>query len=216
MQTPFKMNELKKKDIAYNTIKENLLKGFYKETESLSEGYLVKTLNMSRTPIREALQKIQNENLIEISPNRGISIHVLTLKEINDLINLRTAIECYSLDLIFEKISNKEIKEMKNNLNEQIKTHKQRDTLNFTNLDIDFHESFLQLTKNTLFIENMKNIRERTLLHANNIFDQYPERVSLSIDEHFHIIEKIEEKKKDEAIKLLKEHLLNGKERMIY
>lgn len=90
-------NEKYLNSIVYNQIKEMIIRGQI-DGPSISENELGKQLGVSRTPIREALQKLQYEKFLQILPKRGIYIREVTIKEASDLMDVRLAIEIYSMN----------------------------------------------------------------------------------------------------------------------
>lgn len=90
-------------EIAYEKIREKILLGFYEPGQTLTENQLVQEFGMSRTPIRQALHMLTNENLLKNNPHKGVVIKQMTAKEIQDLFEFRCALEKYVVEQLFEQ-----------------------------------------------------------------------------------------------------------------
>lgn len=83
---------------AYNLLKEKVILCKYAPGSQLNEEFLQKELGMSRTPIRDALSRLEQEGLIAIRPKKGITVAQLSIKELNMIFELRQLLECYALE----------------------------------------------------------------------------------------------------------------------
>ena len=82
---------------AYEYLKDKVVSGKLDKDQVYSESYFAKELKMSRTPVREALQRLVQEGYIDVLPSRGFVIHPLTESDIVAMYQIRTAIECFCL-----------------------------------------------------------------------------------------------------------------------
>ena len=94
---------------AYCSIKESIMKNEFKPGDCLSENALAQALGMSRTPIREAIKVLSSEGLIEIHNGVGAFIKHITVKEIHDIFEVRSALECIAVDSALARITNEEL-----------------------------------------------------------------------------------------------------------
>lgn len=94
---------------AYYSIKESIMKNEFKPGDCLSENALAQALGMSRTPIREAIKVLSSEGLIEIHNGVGAFIKHITLKEIHDIFEVRSALECIAVDSALARITKEEL-----------------------------------------------------------------------------------------------------------
>ncbi|WP_126424773.1 GntR family transcriptional regulator [Brevibacillus marinus] len=199
------------KDIAYRKIKEKIMRGDFLDSNSTSENQLVEELQMSRTPIREALQRLQHEGLIKIISNQGIVIQELSIKETNDLFDMRIAIETYSLKKNVGFISQHDFKQLDDIIARQKQACAERDVFSFIQLDGEFHQYLLELGGNSLFIQMMSNIRDRLYFDANRLHKRYPDSIARLIEEHVKITEALKKGDYELAVQELEQHLQNGK-----
>jgi DNA-binding GntR family transcriptional regulator len=94
---------------AYNTIRKLLVEFKLKPDERLNEVQLSRSLGVSRTPIREALNRLASEGFVTLTPNRGFFVRSLSTEGLIDLYELRSIIECASFRLMCERADDSEI-----------------------------------------------------------------------------------------------------------
>ncbi|MFC4409968.1 GntR family transcriptional regulator [Chungangia koreensis] len=199
------------KEIAYEKIKKLLIMGEL-EGRVISENELVDTLQMSRTPIREALQRLQNEEFLEIIPKRGVYIKEITLKEASDLMHVRVAIEVYSMERIAELLTDRHIADLKANVELQKDAVERLDVYEFLKLDLEYHESFLKIYDNHHFVRTLNNISDRLIQHGMKVFNRETFRLKKSIQEHEEINALLVQKDFNGAVKALERHVLGGRD----
>lgn len=198
------------RDVAYTRIKEALLKGDL--SGSVSENELVGILDMSRTPIREALQRLKNENFIEIYPNRGIFIKEVTIKETNDLMDLRLAIEVFSITRIEDLFTDADLEFLEKNVEDQKVARSEGDVYRFLKLDQEYHKRFLEIFGNDHFIKVLDDISDRLYLHGLKISKKRGIDNWQSINDHTKINKYLRERDFDKVKTLMEEHIIRGKE----
>ena len=93
------MNEyLPLRDVVFNTLRKAILKGELKPGERLMEIALAEKLGVSRTPVREAMRKLELEGLVVMIPRRGAQVANITEKDLNDVLEVRMALENLSIE----------------------------------------------------------------------------------------------------------------------
>lgn len=142
----------KKKDQAYEEIRKLILGSRSARELALSENTLAAELGMSRTPVREALQRLQMEGFVEIHPNRGVVIPGVSVKEVNETFALRMAVEEFVLREMASRMSEGNIAEMDLYLARQREAIKKNDVLEYLEHDKDFHVMFFRLYGNSLIL----------------------------------------------------------------
>lgn len=116
MEPNFKvnMNEyLPLRDVVFNTLRQAILRGELKPGERLMEIQLANKLGVSRTPIREAIRKLELEGLVLMILRKGAEVAEITEKNMRDVLEVRKALEELAVQLACEKITDEEIEEMK-------------------------------------------------------------------------------------------------------
>lgn len=109
------MNEyLPLRDVVFNTLRKAILRGELKPGERLMEIQLANKLGVSRTPIREAIRKLELEGLVLMIPRKGAEVAQITEKNMQDVLEVRKALEELSVQLACERITPEQVEEMRN------------------------------------------------------------------------------------------------------
>jgi DNA-binding GntR family transcriptional regulator len=174
----------------------------------LDERQLSEELGVSRTPIREALCRLENEGFVRTVPRRGAFIARKSKKEIVEMITVWAALESMAARLITEQATDKEIAGLRDLFatfrDDKVQAHIDE----YSETNISFHQALFRLSKCDLLMrmtENLflhiRSIRMRTISENN--------RASRSIIDHMHIIEALEARDTELAERLAKEHTLD-------
>ncbi len=179
---------------------------------TVSEQELVKKLGMSRTPIREALQRLQNDDkFLEISPKRGIYIREITISEVRDLMDIRLAIELYSMNHISDLFTDEHLSILEEHVKYQEEMEKKWDIYEFLKSDLEYHEALLNVFGNEEFIKVLNNISDRLLRNGMKVFTREKERIRKSFEAHKLINNYLRDKNFEAAAKAMEEHIIMGK-----
>lgn len=208
------MLKMRKKDIAYEKIKELILDREYMKNHNISENFLAEKLDMSRTPIREALQRLQVEGFIEIFPNRGIALRDVTVLEANEIFDLRMAIEEFVVKNVSPLLTDKHFREIDRNLSFQKQAIEKGDVTEYLQYDRDFHDCFLQIYSNSLIIFTAKRVQDRFFSVGVNVL-KGPGSVERSFRQHCEIVEALRKDDPKSAVEAMHLHLLTGKRNLM-
>ncbi len=164
---------------------------------------LTEELNISRTPLREALAQMEAQDLVTIMPQRGVKINALTVKQLRDIFEVLSALECITLDFVFKRITPKMIEQMEQ-INEKmasfIENGKNRQ---YHDADIQLHKVFLDLSDNNELTNTVGMLKLRVFGFAMGRYRDGFKRAI--VDEHRILIDLIRSGKKEAAITFLKE-----------
>ncbi len=133
----------------------------FKPGERINEGALARSLGVSRTPIREALNRLSIEGLLEVRAGRGFFCRGLNAKEIFDLYQLRAAIESAGLRLTVERIDTDSIRRLETFLRETGPDAGDRSTVELVQLDEEVHERLMEMSGNAEMLRVLKNVNDR-------------------------------------------------------
>ncbi len=147
--------------VAYDGIKELISDEEIEPGELLSENQLAEYFNMSRTPVREAIRRLQAEGLVEIRKGIGTFLKPLTAKDIKDIYEVRTAMELMACETSIYQITDEEIKQLRETL-EELKNRKQCGEeighMEFSQIDGQFHDLIIQRSNNKYIEPLMEQI----------------------------------------------------------
>ena len=190
----------------YDRIREDILNGVYKEHEELKEATLGKMMEVSRTPVREALRQLELEGLVEIIPNKGARVTGITKKDIEDIYQIRYLLEGLSARWATEHVTEELIDKMEETLYLTEFHAKKGNYLQVFELDSQFHElmyeaSGSKLLNNILsdFHMYVTRIRKTSLASGS--------RSKNSTEEHRAILEAIKERDADKAEECAHNHV---------
>lgn len=204
-----------KTQIAYISIKEKIFSGELKPLADISEEALQEELGISRTPIREALQMLENEKFVYIYPRKGMIVSGITPELINHIYEVRESIEPFVAKAVCEKIPEDWLLKMRRNFTDEppMATPEER-KIYFTNLDGELHHKIICTHDNT-FIHNIwNNVMDHTrriMIYTSTVNEKY----NVSIPEHIGIIDAFLERDAEQVERLVREHIMNARRNSI-
>jgi DNA-binding GntR family transcriptional regulator len=148
--------------LAYESIKRHILEGNLSHDARLTEETLSQQLGISKSPIREALNGLQNEGLIRIEPRRGAYLRRFSIKEVEDLYNLREALEVYAVSAV--QITPELIQELQRSVERTIRHLKSDDKVRHIEEDTRFHGVIAKATHNDELCRILENIQNQIWL----------------------------------------------------
>ena len=211
------MADVTLKEKAYQELRKLILEGQLIQGETLTERSLVEKLQMSRTPIRSAIERLEAGGLVTYTPNRGVSISEMSLEKVVDFFDFRLAIESYVVRrLTIQTISNSDKEWMERNLEEQKKCLEANDYSNFTVLDSEFHRKLALIYGNMEIIQVMERLQDKLFQTALRVLRKDHSRIQVSFNDHFHIYQCIIKGEPEEATREIVQHLEFGKRILLY
>ena len=211
MESNFKvnMNEyLPLRDVVFNTLRQAILRGELKPGERLMEIQLANKLGVSRTPIREAIRKLELEGLVLMIPRKGAEVAQITEKNMQDALEVRKALEELSVQLACERITPEQVEEMKMAAEDFRKVLKSGDVTKIAEADVKFHDIIFAATNNQRLITLLNNLREQMYRFRVEYLKQkecYPQL----LEEHDKLIALISGGEVEEACELMGCHIDN-------
>ena len=142
----------------YKKIKKKILSQVYPAGFHLKEVMLSKLFKTTRTPLREAICKLEKEGLVKIIPNKGAFVVKLSEKEIKDLFEVREALEVKAGLLSIERASKEQLFEIKHSLENREMLFKENKLKNYRVPQMDFHLSMIKLAKNSALVSCWKSL----------------------------------------------------------
>ena len=174
----------------YEYLRNELTEGALEPGMFISMGQLMKRLDMSRTPLRDALLQLQFEGFVTFLPQRGIRINQLNKKDIEDIYEMIGGLESRALLSVFPRIGPAEIQRMKDT-NRAMHAHlTSRSITKYWQLNTDFHHVYLDLSTNTPLVKHLNTLRRRLLEFSKR--DWNPQMRENNYEEHLTLVEIIE------------------------
>lgn len=202
------------RDVVFNTLRQAILTGELKPGERLMEIHLANRLGVSRTPIREAIRKLELEGLVTMIPRRGAEVAQITEKSMKDVLEVRRTLDALSAELACERISQEEEEALKKacqNFEEAVKT---KDTKAIAKADVAIHDIIAAATGNQRLIQLINNLAEQMYRYRFEYIKDASQHERI-IQEHRIIYESIINKDKEAAAETAKLHIDNQEKAVI-
>jgi DNA-binding GntR family transcriptional regulator len=199
------------KDRAYAEIKQRILRGDFPPSTFLSERQMASQLDMSKTPVRAALGRLELEGFVTISPQQGIIIRDLTVHEIADQYEIRAALETYVVRTLAGRLTPAQLERLRVNLDAQEANCASRDVQQCVALDAAFHNLFCEFLGNQEILRVMGQLREKIHRVIGRVFQLNADRITTSYQEHCGIADAVIRGDPALAARRIEEHLEWGK-----
>lgn len=156
------MNEyLPLRDVVFNTLRQAILTGELKPGERLMEIHLADRLGVSRTPIREAIRKLELEGLVVMIPRKGAQVARITEKNLKDVLEVRRALDMLAVRLACSRMDDEYKKQLREACDEFARVVKNNNTKDITEADVRFHDIINKATGNDRLIQLVNNLAEQ-------------------------------------------------------
>jgi len=197
---------------AYTDLKRLLVSGSLVPGSFQSERQLAKQLGMSNTPVRAALERLEAEGYIAISPQQGIVVRELSVHEIADQYEIRAALESYTVRTIAGNLTADQVARVRSNLRAQEALRGSGDLLRGVEMDAEFHTQFAEFLGNGEILRVVTQLREKMQRVVTQVFRLSPARVETGYEEHSAIAAAVIVGDGPHAAELIVRHLEMGKQ----
>jgi len=199
------------RDLIYMYIREEIISGRLPSHQRLLEEELANCLSVSRTPVREALRKLEVDGLIKYHRRRGMEVRQIDIKDIEEIYDLCAIIEGYAVRVIAEKNSKKDIERLQTLLSKMRQSINDGDEAQRFEFHTQWHEAIYVACKNKRAVSLLKKCNQYiSLFHLYSL--EEPTRVKHAWQEHEKILRAIEMQDGVLAETTAREHVLRGKE----
>ena len=203
------MNEyLPLRDVVFNTLRRAILRGELKPGERLMEIQLANKLGVSRTPIREAIRKLELEGLVLMIPRKGAEVAEITEKNLRDVLEVRGALEELAVQLACERMDKEKLKELHAAADHFREILDSDDITAIGEADEAFHDVIFAATDNTRLVQLLNNLREQMYRYRIEYLKKKECHPQL-LEEHAAIMKAIEEHDKEKATRITGQHINN-------
>ena len=202
------------RDVVFNTLRQAILTGELKPGERLMEIHLANRLGVSRTPIREAIRKLELEGLVTMIPRRGAEVAQITEKSMKDVLEVRRTLDALSAELACERITQEEEEALKKACQDFEDAVKTKDAKVIAKADVALHDIIAAATGNQRLIQLINNLAEQMYRYRFEYIKDASQHERI-IQEHRIIYESIINKNKEAASEMAKTHLDNQEKAVI-
>lgn len=200
--------------VVSDTLRQAIKDGVLKPGERIFELDLAAQLGVSRTPIRDAIKKLALEGFVVNIERRGTYVANISLKEISQVFEIRTALEELAAGLAAERITPEEIETLELMLVEISKYMESKDMDKIIEADVHFHDVLYKASRNNRLSDIIHNLREQTLRFRSISMNQ-PGRLSKTWEEHREMVEAISDHNAAHARKIARTHMEHSEQTLI-
>ena len=207
--TDSSMNQyLPLRDVVFISLRQAVLTGDLRPGERLMEIHLAERLGVSRTPIREAIRKLELEGLVVMIPRKGAHVASITEKHLQDVLEVRRALESLGTALACERITKTELIELNHACKEFEKSTKSLQLTEVAKADVAFHDIIIKASKNMRLMSLMNNLSEQMYRYRFEYLKDITNYNAL-VQEHQNIYEALTQQDAERAVELMKVHVDN-------
>ncbi len=201
------MNEyLPLRDVVFYTLRRAILKGELEPGERLMEVALANKMGVSRTPIREAIRKLELEGLVVMIPRRGAEVAKITEKDLKDVLEVRECLERFAICLACERITPEEIVRLKDACKDFEVSLTGTDLTVCAECDVKFHDIIFEATRNARLIQMLNNLREQMYRYRLEYIKDQESHAQL-IAEHDEIVMALSARDQAHAVAVMSDHI---------
>ena len=209
------MNEyLPLRDVVFNTLRRAIITGEFAPGERLMEISLANRLGVSRTPVREAIRKLEQEGLVIMIPRKGAQVAKITEKSLRDVIEIRCVLEEFAASLACERITEEGKEKLKEAHRQFVEAAQTNDIIDIVEKDEQFHDAIFQATCNDRLITIINNLREQFYRYRMEYVKDI-EQHSVLVTEHEQLLHAIFNQDSETAKQIMRTHLKNQQEGVI-
>jgi DNA-binding GntR family transcriptional regulator len=209
------MNEyLPLRDVVFETLRQAILRGELKPGERLMEIHLAQKLGVSRTPVREAIRKLELEGLVRMIPRKGAVVAEITITDLEDVLEVRMALEELAVKLACRKMTEQQLEELCRRSEAFRATLGGNDIGACARADMEFHEGIYAATGNGRLMQMLNNLREQMYRYRMEYLKDKRCHPSLE-QEHEELLEALRLRDEDLAVSVIGKHILGQKEHII-
>ena len=203
------MNEyLPLRDVVFNTLRDAILKGELEPGERLMEIQLAERLGVSRTPIREAIRKLELEGLVLMIPRKGAEVAKISEKSLRDVLEVRRSLEELAAELACQRMDAEALKDLEDAQKAFIQAVESGETMTMAEADEHFHDVIYMGTGNTRLVQILNNLREQMYRYRVEYLKEGETR-DLLVKEHEELTRAIKERDVERAKQLSFQHIEN-------
>ncbi len=193
-------------ELVTETLREWIVSGKLELGEHLSEVRVAKELGVSRTPVREAMNRLEMEGLLNVEPQRGTFVFCLAPEEIAMLCDARVCLETTALREAIRNNPKKLLKELTDCTSKMTLARQREDVSAYLALDTEFHQHFFDCSANR-FLDDAYQAIAQKMASLRNRLGRHPDHMDKSYREHIELTEAVGNSDTEAALAILRLHI---------
>lgn len=198
----------------FDSLKQAIIRGNMSPGEWLVESHIADTLGISRTPVREAIHKLEREGLIERQPRGGFTVLGLTRDDIEETFGIRAVLEGYAARLAAIKHHEKELAPLEKKIEEFEKYLVQKQQAELTRINTEFHDLLYALSKSPKLVHMINGLRDQIFRFRQMILKE-SKMAKISNEDHKQMLAFIRKRDADGVEALVRGHIIRGQEMVL-
>ncbi len=193
----------------YKKLKASVLGGHLPPNKRLIEEKLASEMGTSRTPVREAIQKLEKEGLIHKLPRGGFAVSVVTDEEIEEVFGIRSVLEGYAAYLATQRATEEDLKALEQIVEQQKESLEKKDVDRQVRLNTEFHDILYRAARSSRLYAIINDLRDYIYRYRIIIF-RYEDMVEIAMQDHGEMIHLMRAKNARKVEKLVRKHIIRG------
>lgn len=199
------------REIVFESLREAIINGTLRPGERLMELQLAEQMGVSRTPVREAIRKLELEGFVVMVPRKGAYVSDISVKDVVDIFEVRAALEGLAAGLAAERITEDELDELEKCLFEISEVSSKQEIGAVAKVDTQFHEILYRASRNQRLTSIITHLQEQIQRFRSTSL-ALPGRTKDAVEEHKKIVEAVSERNVELAQALAREHIENAEQ----
>jgi DNA-binding GntR family transcriptional regulator len=195
----------------FDSLKQAIIRGNMSPGEWLVESHIADTLGISRTPVREAIHKLERERLIERQPRGGFTVLGLNRDDIEETFGIRAVLEGYAARLAAIKHGIEELNPLEKKIEEFEKYLGKKQLNELTRINTEFHDLLYALSKSPKLIHMINGLTDQ-IFRFRQIILKGPKMARVSNDDHKQMLKLIRKREAEGVERLVRDHILRGQD----
>ncbi len=199
------------REIAYEVLKHAIITGEIPAGERIVETDYAERLHISRTPLREALRKLERDGLVEYVLRRGVVVRAFTIDDVDEIYTIRNALEMLTLPAIIEKATAADIASLREKLHAMDALMAAGDIETLSPLTRAFHTQFTAISAQKRILRVIES-QDEYIRRFSAMAIRQENRLSAAHQEHYALVELVEKRDLEALRKLMYQHIERSKE----
>lgn len=202
------------RDLVFEALREAIITGELKSGERLMEVQLAEEMGVSRTPVREAIRKLELEGLVAMVPRKGAYVSGMSLKDAIDVFEIRESLEGLAAGLAAERITEEELINLKKVFDDMGSAVVRNDLKTLIKKDAEFHQIMFTASRNERLAQTINTLREHIERFRAQSFSN-PARVSTFLTEHKKIYDALISRNAEKSEALARDHIRRSENNVV-
>ncbi|MGD8293068.1 MAG: GntR family transcriptional regulator [Desulfobacterales bacterium] len=198
----------------FDNLKQAIIRGNIASGEWLVESHIAQMLGISRTPVREAIHKLERERLIERQPRGGFTVLGLTRSDIEETFGIRSVLEGYAARLATVKHQPKELKALEEKVDQFQRNLNKKQLDALPGINTEFHDLLYALSKSPRLIHMINALRDQIFRFRQMILKD-DKLANISNEDHIQMLKFMRKRDAEEVERLVRDHILRGQDEVL-